>query len=200
MVGWWSVNWSVISQTQRAAGCCASNSSIRSRVGSAIALRRSARAARRCVWSSEISGVGVQHAVSASPTASIESADGAADVAVRVSNVSMSRVYQNTSKNVNIVAQIVTIPLLSGVRTVGFGLARGHANRAIQPDCLAIEHRVLHDGLHQRGVLLRAAQARREWHLLAERLTRWLWQPGEHRRIEDARCDAHHADAVARQL
>src|SRR5262245_62281775 len=39
-----------------------------------------------------------------------------------------------------------------------------HTDRPIQPDHLAVEHLVLDDLPHQRGILGRAAQARRERH------------------------------------
>src|SRR5690348_11868311 len=58
-------------------------------------------------------------------------------------------------------------------------LLRRHADRAIQPDDLTVEHLVLHDVARQRGVLRRLAQPRGEGHLLAQRLARGLRQAGE---------------------
>ena len=41
------------------------------------------------------------------------------------------------------------------------------------------------------------AETRRERHLLAKGVLHFLRQRCDHRRLEDARCDGHDADAVA---
>src|SRR6478752_4704845 len=51
-------------------------------------------------------------------------------------------------------------------------LPRGHPDRAVEADHLAVEHRVLDDVHCQRAVLLGAAEAGRVGHLLAQRLLR----------------------------
>src|SRR5579859_4026071 len=79
-------------------------------------------------------------------------------------------------------------------------LARSHADRTVQSDCFAVEHRILDDMLRQRGVLLRAPQPRRERHLLAQRDTCRLRQTCQQRRIEEARRDTDDANTIACQL
>src|SRR5262245_49750094 len=77
--------------------------------------------------------------------------------------------------------------------------ARCHANGAVDADDLAVQHAVAADRRHELGIFLRAPKAGREGHLLAERVLCFLREPRHHRRAEDARRDAHHADAEARE-
>src|SRR5262249_27254769 len=62
-----------------------------------------------------------------------------------------------------------------------------HADRAVQPDGLAVEHVVLDDVLHQGRVLLWLAEPFGEWDLLAQRLPRRLGQRTQQRRIKNPR-------------
>src|SRR4030095_524639 len=77
---------------------------------------------------------------------------------------------------------------------------RRHADRAVEANAFAVEHRVLADVRDQRRVLLGPAEARGERHLLAERVLDLLRQRRHHRRLEHAGCDRHHADAVAGEV
>src|SRR5512138_1925078 len=54
------------------------------------------------------------------------------------------------------------------------GSLRRHPNRAVQADALAVEHDVLAHVRNECGVLLRTTETRREGHLLAERVLRFL--------------------------
>src|SRR3954470_5865338 len=58
-----------------------------------------------------------------------------------------------------------------------------HAERAVEPDDLAVEHRVLDDVGGEGRVLVRAAEAARVRDLLAERGAGGLGEPGEQRRV-----------------
>src|SRR5688572_18376528 len=77
---------------------------------------------------------------------------------------------------------------------------RRHADRAVEADAFAIEHRVLADVRDQRRVFLRPAEARRERYLLAERVLHFLRKCRHHRRLEYAGRDRHHANAVAGEV
>jgi pimeloyl-ACP methyl ester carboxylesterase len=57
------------------------------------------------------------------------------------------------------------LPRSPGKRMMRRRLARGHPDRAVQPDGLPVEHRVGHDGLHQLRVLGRGAKPPRMGHL-----------------------------------
>src|SRR4051812_19485060 len=70
----------------------------------------------------------------------------------------------------------------------------GHSQRSIEPNHLAVQHGVLDDVASQGGVLIGAAEARRERNAGTERLARLLGQAGHHRRVEQARGDRAHAD------
>src|SRR5690242_18204015 len=76
----------------------------------------------------------------------------------------------------------------------------GHSQRSVEPNHLAVQHRVLDDMARQRCVLLGAAEARGERHARAERLARLLGEAGHHRRVEQARGDRADADAVLREV
>src|SRR6266508_3236719 len=78
--------------------------------------------------------------------------------------------------------------------------ARRHADGAVEPDGLAIEHDVLDDMGRQRSILGRAAEAGREGDLLAQRDARGLGQPRQHRCFENARRDRDDADAHFGQI
>ncbi|MCY1538491.1 hypothetical protein D9M68_740350 [compost metagenome] len=52
----------------------------------------------------------------------------------------------------------------------------------------------------QCGELVRTAKARREWHAGTERIAHLLRHARHHRRLEDARGNGHHPNAVARQF
>src|ERR1700710_647565 len=56
------------------------------------------------------------------------------------------------------------------------GLPGSHPDRPVQPDHLAVEHRVLHDVLRERAVLVGVAEAGRMRHLSTERALRLLGQ------------------------
>src|SRR5688572_17731759 len=75
-----------------------------------------------------------------------------------------------------------------------------HAQRAVETDGLAVEHRVLRDVTDERRELVGPAEPRRERHLLPEGGARSLGEPRQHRGIEDAWSDGAHADAHAGQL
>src|SRR5690606_8352734 len=79
-------------------------------------------------------------------------------------------------------------------------LLRRQAQRAVEADGLAVQHRVVEDVAHQERVLLGAAEAAGERHRGGERGLRRLGQPAQHRRLEDAGGDRHDADAVAGEL
>ena len=66
-------------------------------------------------------------------------------------------------------------------------LPRRHADRAVEADRLAVEHRVAGDRGDQVGELVRQAEAAREGDRLAERLAGGLGEGGEQRRVEEAR-------------
>lgn len=51
---------------------------------------------------------------------------------------------------------------------VSSNLLRRHADRAVEPDDLTVEHRVLEDVADERGEFGRLSQARRVWHLRAQ--------------------------------
>src|SRR5215216_7630394 len=90
-----------------------------------------------------------------------------------------------------------------GVRTAstitGSGMAktllRRHPEGAVEPDRLAVQHRVLGDLAGEPRVLLGPSEPRWEGHLRAERLARLLRQPCEQGRVEQARCDGADPDA-----
>ena len=75
-----------------------------------------------------------------------------------------------------------------------------HPYRTVQPDYLAVEHRVLHDVHGKRAVLVGVTEAGGMRHLLAQRGLRLLGKRAEQRRLEQTRRDGHHADELARQV
>src|SRR5690606_15597188 len=79
-------------------------------------------------------------------------------------------------------------------------LAWGHADRAVQPDRLAVEHLVLDDMGGQCAIFGRFAETGREGHLLAERILRFLRQTGKHGCAENAGGNCAHADAGAGKI
>src|SRR5437763_9168399 len=72
--------------------------------------------------------------------------------------------------------------------------SRWHANRAVEADGLAVEHRVLDDVHHQRGELVRTAQPARVGHRGAQRLPELFGKGAQQRGVEDARRDSADAD------
>ena len=68
-------------------------------------------------------------------------------------------------------------------------LARRHPQRAVEPDRLAVQHRVLDDLAGELAVLLGPAEPRREGDARAERLALLLGQRGEQRGVEESRGD-----------
>src|SRR4051794_27271551 len=97
------------------------------------------------------------------------------------------------------------LPLVGGYRVprsarARLRLSRRHPQSAIQPDDLAVEHRVLDDVHRQRGVLVRAPEPRRERDLAAEGVAGLLGQAGEQRRVEQAGGDRADADPVAGEV
>src|SRR4051812_2622274 len=80
------------------------------------------------------------------------------------------------------------------------GLLGRHAQRAVQPDGLPVEHRILSDVTRERGKLARLTESRRMRDLLAERLARLLGEAGEQRRVESSGRDRVHADVLACQI
>lgn len=75
------------------------------------------------------------------------------------------------------------------------GLARRHAEGAIEPDGFAVEHRVRYDGERELGIFFGAAETAGEWDRGAELLLHLRGQGGEQRRIEQAGGDGDDADA-----
>src|SRR5439155_4062839 len=63
-------------------------------------------------------------------------------------------------------------------------LARRHAQRAVEADRLAVQHRVLDDVAHERRELARPAETRGKGDLRGERLALRLGEHREHRRVE----------------
>src|SRR5262245_35126285 len=79
-------------------------------------------------------------------------------------------------------------------------LARLHADGAVEPDGLAVQHHVLDDVTGERRVLGGLAEPLRKGHLLAERDAHRLGQRGQHRGLEDAGRDRAHTDAELGQV
>src|ERR1700730_10286259 len=75
-------------------------------------------------------------------------------------------------------------------------LPRRHADRAVEADGLAVQHRVLHDVDREVTVFGRIAEPRRMRHLRAETLQRLLIQSHQQRRQEQAGRDGVDADLV----
>src|SRR3984957_20662375 len=71
-----------------------------------------------------------------------------------------------------------------------------HPQRAVEPDRLAVEHAVLHDVAGELGVLRRLAEALRIGGARTELLTSLPRPRRQQRRVEQARRDRVHADAV----
>src|SRR5215210_3754240 len=71
-----------------------------------------------------------------------------------------------------------------------------HPDRPVEPYDLAVEHLVLDNVPHERGVLLGLAEAGREGDLVAQRFAGFLGETSHHGGIEDAGGDRHDADAV----
>src|SRR2546425_6739221 len=69
-----------------------------------------------------------------------------------------------------------------------------HPDRAVEPDRLAVQHRVLDDVQGQRRKFRGTAETRREGYLLAERGADRIGQGREKRGVENAGRDRHHAD------
>src|SRR5262245_56032647 len=61
-----------------------------------------------------------------------------------------------------------------------------HAQRAVEADRLAVQHRVLDNVPRQGGKLTRLSQARREWNLRCQDLTLLIWHHAQHGRVEGA--------------
>src|SRR5712691_7867737 len=80
------------------------------------------------------------------------------------------------------------------------GLARLHADSAVEPDGLAVQHDVLHDVDGERRVFQRLAEAGREGDLLAERHARCFGEAGQERRVEQPGGDGADADAQLGQI
>src|SRR5438067_1121214 len=74
-------------------------------------------------------------------------------------------------------------------------LARRHAQRAVEADRLAVQHRVLDDVAHERRELARPAETRGKGDLRGERLALRLGEHREHRRVEGPGRDGHDPDA-----
>src|SRR5437899_8195859 len=75
-----------------------------------------------------------------------------------------------------------------------------HAQRAVEPDGLAVQHRVLDDVARQRRVLARPPEARRGRDPGGQLLALVLGQHGEHGRVEGTGGDGDHADAEPGQV
>src|SRR5215475_4066636 len=80
------------------------------------------------------------------------------------------------------------------------GLPRRHADRAVEPDGLAIEHRILDDVHRKRAIFRCLAKPRRMRHLGAKALARLLVQAHQQRGEEDAGRDGVHADFLAGEI
>src|SRR5690606_25015975 len=83
---------------------------------------------------------------------------------------------------------------------VSLRLFRGHAQRAVEADHLAVEHVVLDDLAYQRGILVRSPEARRKGHAGGQRIANFLGHAGHHRRFEHPGRDGHDPYAVTRQF
>src|SRR5215510_14984142 len=79
-------------------------------------------------------------------------------------------------------------------------LLRRHAQRPVQANHFAVEHRVFDDVFGQRRVFRRIAEPWRERDLRAERFPHVFRQPGEQRSVEQARRDGYDADAQAGEV
>src|SRR5687768_15119143 len=92
--------------------------------------------------------------------------------------------YSITSRSV--MASLFAVSARGSCGLLSVLLLRRHPDRAVEADAFAVEHRVLTNVSNQRGVFLGAAQTRRERHLFAERVLRFLRHGGHHRCFEDA--------------
>src|ERR1700680_4631952 len=92
---------------------------------------------------------------------------------------------------------IAPVALLASATSCLFRL---HADRPIQPDGLAVQHRNLKHARDQLGELFRPAEPRGKRDLSCERVLHFLRHAVHHRRTEDTRGDRHATDAEARQL
>src|SRR2546423_7176958 len=79
-------------------------------------------------------------------------------------------------------------------------LLGGEALAGVQPDALAVEHRVLDDSQRELGELLRLAESLRECGVLGERLGELVGDTFGQSRGEQARRDRQHADAQAAKI
>src|SRR5690554_220138 len=70
-----------------------------------------------------------------------------------------------------------------------------HAQRTVEADHLAVEHAVFNNVLHQRSVFVGAAQPWRKGHAGTQAVADLFGHAGHHRGFEDARGNAHDADA-----
>src|SRR6266542_4201725 len=77
---------------------------------------------------------------------------------------------------------------------------RRHPDRAVEPDHLAVQHRIFDDLPHERRELVRPPEPRRKRNHLAERLRDLGRDLADHRCLEYPGRDRHRADAVAREL
>src|SRR4051812_41417050 len=75
--------------------------------------------------------------------------------------------------------------------------ARRHAQGAVEPDRLAVQHRVLHDVHRERRELGGVAEPLREGDCLAELIPHFLRQRAQQGRIERSRRDRVDADPAA---
>src|SRR6185437_12597248 len=79
-------------------------------------------------------------------------------------------------------------------------LFRLHAQRAVETDRLAVQHRIADDIEDQPGIFLRPAEALREGHRFAEALLHLGWQARHQRRGEEPGRDGVDADAHGREF
>src|SRR3982074_1162344 len=75
-----------------------------------------------------------------------------------------------------------------------------HADRAVEPDGLAVQHRVLHDVYREVAVFGGIAEPRRMRHLRAQALARLLVQPHQEWRQKQAGRDGIDADLVLGEI
>jgi acyl-CoA synthetase (AMP-forming)/AMP-acid ligase II len=95
---------------------------------------------------------------------------------------------------------IERLPQASGRTTPPPPSARCHPDRSVQPHALAVEVPVGNHQLGQRRVLGRVAQALGERHRRGQRGLHVVGRALQQRRVEDARQDGVHADALAHEV
>src|SRR5260370_30987589 len=80
------------------------------------------------------------------------------------------------------------------------GLAWRHSQGAVEPDHLAVDHRVAAQVQHQRGIFGGPAEPAWEWNAVGEALLNVRWQSLQHWRLEEARRDPRHPIPITRHL